>query len=185
MTLICNIKKHSMDSVSIILMTNAERLCYFFAAVADLTVLLLGNLSPAGLHKIISEGTNKKSNPEFTGVVQRRGTGIKSPQCAHAVQLSHARAYKLCGIVKCVSKLSWSGCSGPGILCWSHWLSNYVSRWGELQTSWLPLRFIRPAHVLLVCRTDLNLRALLTNDMPCGMMKHLYHPGQFLVWFGE
>ena len=58
-----------MDSVSIILMTNTETLCCFFAVVADLAVLLLGNLSPAGLHKNISKGTNEKSNPEFTGVL--------------------------------------------------------------------------------------------------------------------
>lgn len=77
--MIYNSENHSIDSVSIILMTNSEMLYCLFAAVADLTVLLLGNLSPAGLHKIISKGTNKKSNPEFTGVLQRRGTGIKSP----------------------------------------------------------------------------------------------------------
>lgn len=55
--------------VSFSLKTNTETPYYFFAAVADLTVLLLGNLSPAGLHKIISKGTNKKSSPEFTGVL--------------------------------------------------------------------------------------------------------------------
>jgi len=50
-------------------MTNPETPYKFFAAFADLTVLLLGNLSPAELHKIVSKGTNKKSNPEFTGVL--------------------------------------------------------------------------------------------------------------------
>lgn len=59
----------TLQEVCFTLLTNTETPCYFFAAVTDLAVLLLRNLSAAGLHQILPKGTNKESNPEFTGVL--------------------------------------------------------------------------------------------------------------------
>ena len=104
----------------------------FFAALAHSAVIPLEHLSPTRLHKIISKGRCKKSNPESFGVLQRCSLGHKYTQYSDFVWLPFACVKKLCGSTKCVPELSGNGGSGFGILCWRGRRSNFLSWRGRL-----------------------------------------------------